>query len=251
MKVCRTARALRESPRRCRQTSHWAALPAPTAPQHRRRRGAQGGHRLAGRAGGRCPNNQQQHGSQRQHQQRQHRGTLRRSRAYALRAFSRPAPSKRSPHRLGSPLPTQGPLQAARRGIRVHDARALPSRSRASPSKPLRSSSPSPRDPSGALFTRRQHQGGGARSPRQGREAAPQARTLDEGEHVATLGLAMGPRDCSSWGAWALARCFSTSRVRDRPVFFSEYTACAAPLRRPARCARALRTCLIHDCYLF
>jgi hypothetical protein len=44
-------------------------------------------------------------------------------------------------------LPTQGPLQAARRGIRAHDARALPSRSRASPSKPLRSSSPSPRDP--------------------------------------------------------------------------------------------------------
>ncbi len=62
----------------------------------------------------------------------------------------------------------------------------------------------SPRDPSGALFTRRQHQGGGARRPRQGREAATKERTLDEGEHVATLGLAMGPRDCLSWGAWAL-----------------------------------------------
>ena len=58
--------------------------------------------------------------------------------------------------------------------------------------------------PRGALFTRRQHQGGGARSPRQGREAATKERTLDEGEHVATLGLAMGPRDCLSWGAWAL-----------------------------------------------
>ena len=46
--------------------------------------------------------------------------------------------------------------------------------------------------------------GGGARSPRQGREAATKERTLDEGEHVATLGLAMGPRDCLSWGAWAL-----------------------------------------------
>ena len=118
-----------------------------------------------------------------------------------------------------------GPSQAARRGTWAHDARALPSRSRPSPPKrrprlgrrlaarwrPPASCSPAttstaptappmpwsalalaPRPQAERPLPVDQGQWGVARRSRQGREAAPQARTLDVIEHGATLDLVDG-----------------------------------------------------------
>jgi hypothetical protein len=244
MKVCRTARALRESPRRCRQTSHSRARPSSIVAALStfwcsRNSSASGGWQAAPAAAARKDTSP-------------HRSSdvglassepgLRAPRAQGARL------RRRDPSPPGRAFAHPRPPQAARRGVPVHERGRCPRapgphhrrdarsrrrnarrRQRAPPTRSMARHLP---HPAGARRRR-----GDERRSRQGREAAPQARTLDEGEHVATLGLAMGPRDCLSRGAWALSLSWTRS-CRRRSAGFRHHAglgglldACAVALR--------------------